>query len=272
MFNLYRNRWIIIFIIILLTIILFPYNILNGVTFQRFELNTKLYNELGDFIGGITAPLLSILALFLLYRTYKSQKEELLETRLLLQKQTEYLNKQQFEATFFNMLNLHHTIVNSIDLIKKPKIEKLTPKDIGDFSSRQKEIGRDCFKTFYNGLTTLYNKTKNELEVTRVKIAYDNYLKLHQSDLGHYYRNLYHTIKLVKRADIQNKFDYIGLVRAQLSQHEQLMLFYNGLSTKGFKFKCLIEEFHLLHNLDTEDLLNRSHKDLYKKSAYNNQS
>jgi hypothetical protein len=274
--KLLKEYWLlIVFGVVGLIFVLFPYDTLDGFTIWGFQLNTKKYNELGDFVGGITAPILSMIALVLLYLTYRSQKEELAESRKILTKQTETLDKQQFETTLFNMLNLHHEIVKSIDLIKKsPTLREMRQEKAGliEESPKQTEYGRDCFRSFYAGFKNEYLKvkTENQLHVYKeiINLAYDNYFKRHQSDLGHYFRNLYHIFKLIKRSTIKNKKEYASLVRAQLSSHELLMLFYNGLADHGEKFKPLIEEFHILKNMPFDDLILKQHMDLYLKSAF----
>ncbi len=57
--------------------------------------------------------------------------------------------------------------------------------------------------------------------------------------LGHYYRNLFQTVKYVDkfRTDLQpadRKINYIKTLRAQLSNYEQLLLYYNTLSKFGY--------------------------------------
>jgi hypothetical protein len=58
----------------------------------------------------------------------------------------------------------------------------------------------------------------------------------HTSRLGHYYRHLFQTVKFITSQDeneVHNKYDYIKTLRAQLSNHEQLLLYYNSLSDFG---------------------------------------
>lgn len=58
----------------------------------------------------------------------------------------------------------------------------------------------------------------------------------HMSRLGHYYRNLFQIVKfVVSQPDtvIVDKKEYLKTLRAQLSSHEQLLLYYNGLSILG---------------------------------------
>lgn len=58
----------------------------------------------------------------------------------------------------------------------------------------------------------------------------------HISRLGHYFRHLFQTVKFVVDYDdeiIRDKYEYLKTLRAQLSTHEQLLLYYNGLTTLG---------------------------------------
>ncbi|MCH7411140.1 putative phage abortive infection protein, partial [Belliella sp. DSM 111904] len=219
------------------------------------------------FIGGITAPFLSLIAIVLLYITYRSQKEELFQSRQLLKKQTETLDKQQFETTFYNMLNLHNDIVNNIDLVITRKVE-LENKYNGSKKVKTQKKGRDCFTTFYKGLKRVYALNGVTNERSKMNSYFWKYYKRHQSDLGHYFRNLYHIYKLIHNSKVDNKKEYASLVRAQLSSHELLMLFYNGLSDQGAKFKKLIEEFQILKNMPLEDLISPQHEQLYSDLAY----
>lgn len=270
MLKLLKEYWLLIlFVFVGITFVFFPYYKLDGVKFWGYQLNITKYNELGDFVGGITAPFLSLVALVLLYLTYKSQKEELFQTRQILTKQTETLDKQQFETTFFNLLNLHNEIVYNIDLIKRNLTKSSPPWREEEDASKTTEYGRDCFRTFFAGFKTAYSNTdKMDSYKEMINKSYSVFYKSHQSDLGHYFRNLYHIFKLIKKSEIKNKKDYASLVRAQLSSHEQLMLFYNGLSDKGEKFKELIEEFQILKNMPFDELILNQHRSLYKKTAY----
>lgn len=80
--------------------------------------------------------------------------------------------------------------------------------------------------------------------------AYEVLYKKHENIIGHYYRNLYRIVKLIQnttfnkesqKQDNEEKRMYRGILRAQLSSFELLMLFYNILySEKGENFKELI--------------------------------
>jgi hypothetical protein len=71
--------------------------------------------------------------------------------------------------------------------------------------------------------------------VTKPKISYKLF-KGHHSRLGHYFRGLFQLVSFVVDADekiIKEKYSYIKTIRAQLSNHEQLLLYYNALSVYG---------------------------------------
>lgn len=58
----------------------------------------------------------------------------------------------------------------------------------------------------------------------------------HTGKLGHYFRHLFQTVKFVDEQDkniITSKYDYVKTLRAQLSNFEQLLLYYNSLSVLG---------------------------------------
>ncbi|MCU5036427.1 putative phage abortive infection protein [Bacillus cereus] len=91
-----------------------------------------------------------------------------------------------------------------------------------------------------------YNESLREIK----QDAYETLYKRHENLIGHYYRNLYRIVKLIQKnnfdsesqeRDNEEKRQYRGILRAQLSSFELLMLFYNiSYSEKGKKFKELV--------------------------------
>ena len=83
----------------------------------------------------------------------------------------------------------------------------------------------------------------------------------HVSRLGHYYRHLYQTAKFIvsqeeKFLNYKEKYSYIKTLRAQLSDHEQLMLYYNVLSGFGHNWlaknhdgKNILTDYRFIRNM-----------------------
>lgn len=242
-------------------------------------------NLLGDFMAGAVASLWSLAGLFFIYVAFLGQKQQLINQQLEislsqlevkytrlelagqkqeLQTQNKTMKQQRFENTFFQMLSLFHSIVDSIDIQRKTTKQTLT-------------TGRDCFSTFYRRLTTNILHIGGvqseydfpELETIVFIDSYDKFYQTNKSDLSHYFRTYYHIIKLIDTSAIENKKQYISIARAQLSSYEQILLFYNCLHENGReKFKPLIERYCLFKNLDENLLFNIKHKIEYEDSAF----
>lgn len=261
--------------------------------------------QFGDFVGGLIGSIWALAGVILFYvalseqrkdfstnrkvlnaqtdalkqqiREFELQREELSETRKVFKIQSDTLKIQQFESTFFNLLNLHHQIVSTTDLVSYeakdgPAVRRVRTL-IEEGGERIITTGRDTFVKFRKGLETEYRKTtRNDSENDEFYIvtkAYKNYYIKHQSDLGHYFRNLYHIFKFIDKSDILNKSRYTSLVRAQLSNDELVLLFYNSISENGSeKFKPLIEKYHLLKNINKSTLIRKEHCKYFENSAF----
>lgn len=122
-FRLWINgNWLVVFFAFLtLVVILFPWRNLDGVELWGYQLHTWHYNELGDFIGGITTPVLSFIGVFLLYKTYISQKTELKATK-------KALRLQQSTTSLFSMINVLENILSNLSQEVQMNVERLEVK------------------------------------------------------------------------------------------------------------------------------------------------
>jgi len=96
-------------------------------------------------------------------------------------------------------------------------------------------------------------KNKNDslviFEINGEKLQWEKYYGLgvgHLRRLGHYVRHLFQAIKFVDEQnsdllDYETKYKYIANLRAQLSAHEQIMLFYNAISVMGEPWLDILE-------------------------------
>lgn len=86
----------------------------------------------------------------------------------------------------------------------------------------------------------------------------------HSANLAHYYRHLYQTVKfIVKQTDeflsYEQKRNYLRILRSQLSNQEQAMLFYNWKSNFGNNWENSTNKFftdyRMIHNLYNDLLI-----------------
>lgn len=241
-------------------------------------------NLLGDFLSGSVASIWSLSGLLFIYVAFLGQKQQLLNQQLEIMynqlevKYTRYelkgqkkemktqnqtLIQQKFENTFFQMLNLYNSIINSLDSIDQ---------------NGALITGRDCFEYYYEDLLrkiswVCYNDEnhviKGSADLKKTIEGFEIIYQGNKSDLGHYFRTIYQIIKFIDDSTIKNKNQYISIFRSQLSSYEQILLFYNCLHLNGLiKFKPLIEKYEIFNNIDDSILVNKDHLFEYEKGAY----
>lgn len=115
------------------------------------------------------------------------------------------------------------------------------------------------------------NPAKDSLTTNQDRKEFLPYVKLyfnykpfsgHAQRLGHYFRHLYLTVKSVANSTIVTDYDermrYLRILRAQLSNHEQILLFYNWLSEYGSDWEndthAFFTEYCMIHNLWYDNL------------------
>jgi hypothetical protein len=222
----------------------------------------------GDMFGAVNALFAGlafvglIWAILLQRHELELQRDELSETRKELAGQKEQLARQAstmarqtFETTFFQLLRLHHDIVDGTRAVH---------------GSRSVE-GREAFHWLYRAYRGKQENTPGaNLEIQgRLNAGYLAFFSEHENTVGHYFRNLYNIVKFVDKSEIENKKLYTNLLRAQLSAPELLLLFYNCLSVKGReKFKPLVEKYALLKTVPREQLVETSDVALFEQDAF----
>ncbi|NGZ15741.1 hypothetical protein HGG78_18720 [Vibrio aestuarianus] len=213
---------------------------------SEFSINKS--GVFGDSFGALTS-IFSGLAFAGVVWTIVSQREELKVTR-------DELKNQGFENAFFQMLKLHNQIINEIDLVN-------TRKEAGVVRT----AGRDCFVTFVNRFFEHYDVQVRkgddlEGEANRLYAAYSSFWDDNGHELAHYFRFLYNIFKFIDESEIKNKQFYSRLVRAQLSDQELILIYYNSFGPYGKKFQSYIETFQLMDNLQKSYVIHESHMTL----------
>ncbi|RAI84432.1 putative phage abortive infection protein [Paenibacillus pabuli] len=223
----------------------------------------KEFGPVGDWIGGTSTPIITLASFIILLAAFLAQKEELQATRDEMnltrkefKEQNKTLARQRFENTFFHMVSLHHSIVNSIE---RTETESHSVSYTESQYTSKIIRGRAYISNIARPLVS--SKWSDVSQLWSLKQQYNNIYQENQSELGHYFRNLYHIIKLIdESAELENDSDceleerkkYIRIIRAQLSTDELLLLLYNSLTDEGSKFHTLIIKYKLLNNLSVK--------------------
>lgn len=188
----------------------------------------------GDFFGGTTVGLFNLSSILLVLTAVIMQRKELEQTRNEFVQTNKTLIKQQFDNTFFNMINLHNEIVSGLHI-----------------SDHQ---GKYALSFLDTQIKSYYKTVQLADKGARISKSYEYYYGRYH--VGHYFRNMYRILKFIDQTEELSKDEkknYIGILRAQLSTGELLLIFYNALSDRGEKFKKLILEYDFFDDLLDDD-------------------
>jgi len=249
--------------------------------FNNFEGDLSVENSdwgaFGDFIGGTLNPILSFLSLIALLLTIALQQKELVyarkdlyrskkaqeATQIILDEQSDTMAKQQFESTFFSLLDQHNKILeNLVTNVDFPLLKG---------------------KIFY--------------ETSGLPDA-SYYLKTQQVIFGSYFKVLYQLLKFVATncpdSKVGNTFEIKNIEETPVSKSEKMysniIRSFLGLDVTQllavncycendkdsyWKYKLLIERYALFEHMSVKaggNVIKIFYKlpDFYNKSAFGN--
>ncbi|AYM90050.1 hypothetical protein D9980_05340 [Serratia sp. 3ACOL1] len=216
--------------------------------------------ELGQFgdSWGFLTSIFSAMAFIGVLLNNRMQVSSFKEARKTYSEQARFMRVQQFESSLFQMLSLLQDIISDMDIFGK--------KD---------RKGRDCFKFIYlvdlkKGFTSfamkeresnILNEKFSSVYKTNLGHFYGKIYKKRQQDLGHYFRFLFNIFRFISESELNSgeKKKYANIVRAQLSNYELLMLFYNCIYAEGQAFERYAIEFMIFDNMPISELLDIRH-------------
>ncbi|AWL78752.1 putative phage abortive infection protein [Capnocytophaga canimorsus] len=256
--------------------------------------------EIGDTIGGLTSPFIGVAAVFVtglaFYIQYKANEEvkkqfefQKFESQFyeMLRLHKENVNEIEIETidgktikgrnAFFEMKkDLENVFILYDDKLNQKKFKEIYKiffwgYDSYDITPRKAiEANEDDWEKFLNSITDEPSEIDKYLEAGDYNFGDTVKLRIrklegHHSYLGHYCRHLFLIVKFVvnQKEDLiseEEKLNYLRILRAQLSNYEQIMLFYNWLSSYGGDWESSENQFFtkykMIHNL--------WHREMYK--------
>ncbi|MDN5091021.1 putative phage abortive infection protein [Aliarcobacter butzleri] len=246
----FLNKWIILIFMFLGFLILVSVAYYYLKRFPTFP-NDYSFEDLGafgDFFGGTLNPLFAFLTFGLLLLTIRLQLEELKNSRKelketrkatrdsanALKEQSNSIKLQNFENTFFNMIDLHNKTL--LNLTAKPEII-LIPVRGSDypygFEYKEELKGRDIINHLYDHFLKFqdhYQRHSKDID-KKTSIIFEYFIIKFYFDIEQYFKNLYQILKFIDNSDdISNKKFYSNILRAQLSTSEITILFLNSIN------------------------------------------
>jgi hypothetical protein len=230
--------------------------------------------QFGDMFGAVNA-LFSGLAFGGIILTILLQKEELRlqrkeltlqrtemqETRKEFIEQNKNLRIQRFENTFFNMISIHHELVEALK------------------TSDGKQTGRQVFMDIINAWNSNLYEGKIQDYVDdyflRYRQSFRDYFNGGQLySFSHYLQSLQSLYNLIKLSDLVptagEKEYYFGLLKSYISYPERRFLFYFIILGETYDstivtLKEMENELMIIGTVSGKELLKPSHIDLLRQ-------
>lgn len=252
--------------------------VFNKVYFNTtLAIDSKLASQFGSFFGGFVGTIFGILSVVLIVFTIVSQNIENRKTSL--------------KNNFFKMIDYHNQNVTQISVpnlntekdvfengrrafvVYKTQLKRLLTliENIDkkkNLKLQEKEIIDIAYLIFYYGLQgswvefiseKLKRYERSDLIIKEIidEIEDKPNIKIgrtNQTNLSTYFRNMYNAIKLIDNSDLmsdQEKKELIKIYRAQLSNPELYVIFFNIVSRFGKKWeeRKYIVKYEFLSNI-----------------------
>jgi len=260
-----------------------------------------LASEFGNFIGGLVGPMFYLASVFLIYETIIAQgrtfEKQQFETKFfeLIRFHRQNVSEMEYRVPWEE----HKYITGPLVFREiKSQFTKLY-KIVCPFIEASDKIPADkkkidsiniTYQLLFFGVSQstlpileqlLDRKYDKDLiktiidEVRKEKTVYSSdsvYFSGHQVRLAHYYRHLFQLVDFVNKTRFLNerqKYDYVKMLRAQLSQHEIAIFFLNSLSLGAPWVKSnYINKFKFIKNLPPNFVDDIDPKDYYNGFEY----
>jgi hypothetical protein len=223
-----------IFVIILdIIILLLPY-----------EPDERIFGQFGDFLGGTLNPILTFLTFMALLTTIILQQKELKLTRKelslssqALREQADSYKKQQFESTFFSILDQHNKILSELSINETHKSLFTTNESLSKCYSRFKTIDKDQVNKYFRVLYQLLKFIFINVPSKHIGTSFDE-------------------DGLKKRPVSSEEKLYSNLVRSILSNEIIQLLAINCFSNSNYKgyheYKLMLQRYSFLEHMKFE--------------------
>lgn len=282
----FNNNWFKSGVALIILAILNPFFIMCISNTEFTVAQIDKLGTIGDFFGGTTVGLLSLASIFFVIHTIGIQRNELELTRKEFETGNTTAKVQQIDNAFFNMLSLHHEIVNTIEadinnerFFGRKAFCELKSKFEFDYAaniSLLENIKHDSLElnrlpTQEEYIQKIFKGTET-IDQKNLDTVYKRFHNQYGNDIGHYMRFNYRIVKFIVENVVADKEEqekiktatrrdtvigdrkyYFGMLRAQWSNAEFELILINSLYSDNHKFKKLILTHDVLDILDIED-------------------
>lgn len=203
--------------------------------------NPSDWAPFGNYVGGTLGTLLAFFALTVLLLSLEVQRRELKATRDELQKSYWLAKGNNFENTFFKLLELHDQRVNSLSMNSPEFNLTRFGQNITGVQSRSTftALWRCYLIPLLNN--TAFNSPNDNMRHSRLlDFTEERFTNVTES----YYNNLLETFQIVSRwHDQETARRYFRILQAQMTSDELRCLYAFACTERYSEMKSIIEEY-----------------------------
>lgn len=169
------------------------------------------------------------------------------------------------ENKYFHINKAYSAVFHGIKFSKERTANKPEEEKYIEFTNLLFKIKTghkmNGYRQLKNGGIKAYTNDINLDIIPKNELYYDIF-DGYSSFLGHYYRQLFQTVKFVVQREFlsyEEKRKYLRILRAQLTNYEQVMLLYNWLAKFGKKWEDdnskFFTDYRMIHNIYNDNLI-----------------
>jgi hypothetical protein len=213
----------------------------------------------GDQFGAINALFTGLGFAGLVYTIYLQQKQFEFQQKEI-DKQNEQFNIQNFETTFFKLIDYFKDIKNSIQIFESSFMET-TGGDVFTYGTKENityATGNRFFKVFNERAAAIYNRKLSEMyypeqdqdiqaHLKIFKEIFEDMIKKHVDEVSYYINFYMHILNYIVEANLSQEqmINYNSVLNGQIMGHESIFI---GV------FKNICNEIFLMVNYNIKSL------------------
>lgn len=246
--NLKKFKYILIFIftsLLILSLFFLAYtyfkfdsyaNLFHSIANDRKIIKIEALGYIGSYLSGILPIFFSFFTLGALFYNIYLQKFENSQNKEIIEKQSLQIEKQNFENTFFNLLEQHNKLLT--ELSSTP-----SPYGLGTAFPPKSKILETHFQVM------------QKLDFSSAR----DYLVHSEEETDHYFRLVYQILRFIGKSTPKNlnQKTYSNILRALVDQKTLQLIAINACSTESTPsydgYKKIIEKFEFLEHLKTDN-------------------
>jgi uncharacterized membrane protein len=209
------------------------------------------WGSFGDYMGGLLNPVVSTMTLIIAIKVWVQQRQELEETKQALKDQAETAQANRREQRFFDLMQVYQqTLDNFQDTAQRGDTRHGKPA-LDLWIKAHTQLDGMTNTAALRGHQNPGEKRRRALIDNWMTEAKQHWIKPDVAErLNHYFRVVFRILRDAEDLLEQDRYRFIRLFRAQLSQTELLLLGLNlWITDEGKKMQSVACDYGLLKHL-----------------------